>query len=113
MSARRPARSASHKREVGEVPPRDRLEDLDGHVKLTGRAGSALVWNGHLLHTSTDNTHTNARRMLLFNYTHFGMKQYECCVATGKEKLPTRHHLHDYISPRQITATTDFTDSCA
>ena len=33
------------------------------------------------LATALDNTDTKARRMLLYNYTHFGMKQYDWCIA--------------------------------
>lgn len=70
----------SHKREVEDTPPAGRLEELAGHVKLTGPAGSVAIWNGRILHTSMDNTDDQARRMLLFNYTHFDMPQYEYCV---------------------------------
>lgn len=74
----------SHKREVEDTPPAGRLEELAGHVKLTGPAGSVAIWNGRILHTSMDNTDDQARRMLLFNYTHFDMPQYEyCCSGSG------------------------------
>ena len=73
----------SHKDPGVERPEVDRLEDLEGHVKLTGKAGSALIWNGHILHTATDNTDSRARKMLLYNFVHFGMKQYDICVPKG------------------------------
>ncbi len=72
----------SHKLEVNAVPQYDPLTDMPGHVKLVGQAGTALIWHATIWHTAMDNVGTRARRMLLFNYAHYGMKQYEPCVPT-------------------------------
>ena len=78
-------------------PPQwDNLEAMPDQVKLTGPAGSAVIWNGRIWHTATHNTDTKARRMLLYNYTHFGEKQYDECIPRGdfrermiRERSPT------------------------
>ncbi len=68
-----------------ENPPTlEKLDEMPDHVKMTGKAGSAVIWNGRLWHTALDNTDTKARRMLLFNYVHFGMKQYDMCIPRGE-----------------------------
>ena len=74
----------SHKVDVDRVPKYDPLEDMPNHVRLVGKAGDAILWNGCIWHTSMDNTDTKARRMLLYNYTHFGMKQHPPCIPRGK-----------------------------
>ena len=65
----------SHKAETDVVPQYENLEDMPDHVKLIGKAGDALLWNGRIWHTAMDNTGTQARRMLLYNYRHFGTKR--------------------------------------
>ncbi|OGG52234.1 MAG: hypothetical protein A3F84_06615 [Candidatus Handelsmanbacteria bacterium RIFCSPLOWO2_12_FULL_64_10] len=72
----------THKLDVDKVPQYDDLTDMPNHVKLVGRAGAAVLWNGNIWHTAMDNVGAKARRMLLYNYTHFGMKQYSPCVPT-------------------------------
>jgi ectoine hydroxylase-related dioxygenase (phytanoyl-CoA dioxygenase family) len=72
----------SHKLDVDAVPQYDDLNDMPNHVKLVGKAGSAVLWNGYIWHTAMDNISTNARRMLLYNYVHFGMRQHPPCVPT-------------------------------
>jgi len=82
----------SHKWDSKDIPEYDELSDMPGHVKLTGKAGDALLWNGCILHATMDNTDTKARRMLFYNYIHFGQKRHEPCVPTGefKESLKDR-----------------------
>ncbi|MBI4532002.1 MAG: phytanoyl-CoA dioxygenase family protein, partial [Candidatus Latescibacteria bacterium] len=72
----------SHKLDVETVPQYDDLTDMPNHVKLVGKAGTAVLWNGHIWHTAMDNVGHTARRVLIYNYTHFGMKQYSPCVPT-------------------------------
>ena len=72
----------SHKLNVDTVPQYDDLNDMPNHVKLVGKAGTAVLWNGHIWHTAMDNIDTKARRMLLYNYVHFGMRQHPPCVPT-------------------------------
>lgn len=79
----------SHKWDEQEIPRYEDLNDMPDHVRLTGKAGSALLWNGRIWHTAMDNTDDKARRMLLYNYTHFGQKQYDWCMPQGafRERL--------------------------
>lgn len=72
----------THALEVEQVPQYETLEDMPNHVKATGRAGTAIIWNASIWHTAMDHTGTKPRRMLLYNYAHFGMKQYAPCVPT-------------------------------
>ena len=75
----------SHKFDDNDKVPRyDRLEDMPDYVRLVGQAGDAILWNGCIWHTAMDNTDTKARRMLLYNYIHFGQAQHGPCVPTGE-----------------------------
>ena len=60
------------------------LDAMPDHLRITGPAGSAIIWNGSLWHTAMDNTDTRARRMLLYNYTHFGSGQREQYILHGE-----------------------------
>jgi len=79
----------SHRWIDREIPVFEDLNAMPDHVRLTGSAGSAVLWNGSIWHTAMDNTDTKARCMLLYNYTHFGQKQYDNCIPTGafRERL--------------------------
>lgn len=72
----------SHRLE-GKPTSCEKLEEMPGHIRLTGKAGSAAIWNGHIWHTAMDNTDDKPRCMLPYNYVHFGMKQHESCIPTG------------------------------
>lgn len=75
----------SHKfdRRKDGIPRYDDLTDMPDHVRLVGNAGDAILWNGSIWHCAMDNTGAKARRMLLFNYTHFGLEQHQPCIPTG------------------------------
>ncbi|HIB90549.1 TPA: hypothetical protein EYN09_15800 [Candidatus Poribacteria bacterium] len=73
----------SHKTGEDRVPQYNELEEMPNHLKLVGKAGTAILWNGRIWHTAMHNTDTKSRRMLLFNYTHFGMKQHAPCVPAS------------------------------
>ena len=75
----------SHKID-GPPPQYDSLEDMPNHIKLVGKAGDAILWSGSIWHTAMDNTGTKARRMLLYNYTHFGMFRKPEFVPSGEFK---------------------------
>ena len=83
----------SHKVDPGEdgFPRYEKLEDMPDYVRLVGRAGDAILWNGAIWHTAMDNTGDKARRMLLYNYTHFGMAQHEPCIAKGELADSLKH----------------------
>ena len=74
----------THKLEVDRVPQYDPLTDMPGHVQMVGKAGTALIWHATIWHTAMDNTGARNRRMILYNYAHYGMKQYEPCVPTAE-----------------------------
>ena len=85
----------SHRWDTSEIPEYEDVSDMQGYVKMVGKAGDALLWNGCILHAAMDNTDNKARRMLFYNYIHFGMKQHEPCVPKGefKESLKDRSPL--------------------
>jgi len=74
----------SHKLDVEKVPQYENLDDMPDNVRLVGKAGDAILWNGSIWHTAMDNTDTKGRRMLLYNYTHFGMSQHPPCIPSGE-----------------------------
>ncbi len=55
----------------------DELEDMPGLQKVTAAAGTAVIWNVALWHTATANTSSRDRRILVYGYTHFWVKQWE------------------------------------
>ena len=75
--------SGSHKWPTKKIPAHKEIADMPDHVKLVGKAGDALLWNGCILHAAMHNTDTKARRMLFYNYIHFGMKQHDPCIPKG------------------------------
>ncbi len=69
----------THKRP--EDPPREQyvgpaLEDMPGMVKLTGKAGSAVLWNVVCWHTGLANTSHRDRRLLIYGYQPFWVKKW-------------------------------------
>jgi phytanoyl-CoA hydroxylase len=55
----------------------EQLEDMPDLRKITGSAGTALIWNVALWHSATANTSVRDRRMLVYGYTHFWVKHWE------------------------------------
>lgn len=69
----------SHKRD--EDPPREayagpNLEDMPGMKKITGPAGSAIVWDVTCWHTGTANTSNRDRRLVIYGYQPFWVKKW-------------------------------------
>ncbi|MBV7331030.1 phytanoyl-CoA dioxygenase family protein [Chloroflexi bacterium TSY] len=69
----------THKRV--ERPPREEyingtLEEMPGLTKITGRAGSAIVWNVLTWHTGLANTSQKDRRILIYGYMPFWVKKW-------------------------------------
>lgn len=63
-------------------PPKDRftngdLEQMPGLKKMTGPAGSVLIWDVTLWHTGTANTSDHDRRLLIYGYMPFWVKKWE------------------------------------
>lgn len=70
-------------------PPRDRytgdtLEDMPGLKKITGPAGSVIVWNVLCWHTGLANTSPRDRRIVIYGYQPFWVKKW------GHEPPPAR-----------------------
>ena len=62
-------------------PPREQysgsnLEDMPNMKKLTGRAGSAIVWDVTCWHTGTANTSHRDRRLIIYGYQPFWVKKW-------------------------------------
>lgn len=74
----------THKIDVDRSDSYENLNDMPNHVKLVGKAGTAILWNGAIWHTAMDNIGDNARRMLVFNYVHYGMMQYDVCKPSDE-----------------------------
>ena len=85
----------SHKWDPNEIPEHEELDEMPGHVNILGKAGDAVLWNGCILHAAMHNTGNQSRRMLFYNYVHFGQHQYELCTPRGE----FREHIRNR-SPR-------------
>ncbi|MEM7126912.1 MAG: phytanoyl-CoA dioxygenase family protein [Chloroflexota bacterium] len=69
----------SHKRV--EKPPKEEyvngtLEEMPGLTKITGKAGSAVVWNVLCWHSGLANTSQRDRRILIYGYQPFWVKKW-------------------------------------
>lgn len=47
-----------------------------GAVQMTGKAGDAYLFNGRVYHAAVNNNSDVPRRVLIYNYGHFWMKQW-------------------------------------
>jgi len=61
-----------HKDYVGE-----QLEAMPGMIKIVPNAGTALIWDVTLWHSATANTSDQDRRMLIYGYQPFWVKNWE------------------------------------
>lgn len=60
-----------------EVPlPTGEPDRSPGAVQMTGKAGDAYLFNGRVYHAAVNNDSDRARRVLIYNYGHFWMKQW-------------------------------------
>jgi phytanoyl-CoA hydroxylase len=59
-----------------QFPRVDDPKQMPGAVQMTGRAGTAYMFNGRIYHAATNNESANARRVLIFNYGHLWMKHW-------------------------------------
>jgi hypothetical protein len=75
-----------------EVPlPTGEPGRAPGATQMTGKAGDAYLFNGRVYHAAVNNDSGRPRRVLIYNYGHFWMKQwsgYEPSEAT-KAKADT------------------------
>jgi len=54
----------------------ENLEQMPGMKKITGKAGSAILWNVLMYHTGTANTSNKDRRIIITSYVPFWMKTW-------------------------------------
>ncbi|WP_158409229.1 phytanoyl-CoA dioxygenase family protein [Fimbriimonas ginsengisoli] len=50
--------------------------EMPGMVQMTGRAGTAYLFNGRVYHCAVNNDSDRPRRVLIYNYGHFWMKMW-------------------------------------
>jgi ectoine hydroxylase len=75
----------------------DTLEDRPGMIKITGAAGSCVIWDVTIWHSATANTSTHDRRMLLYGYHPYFVKNWESTtppeVVVNWANTPERREL--------------------
>jgi ectoine hydroxylase-related dioxygenase (phytanoyl-CoA dioxygenase family) len=59
-----------------EAYSNENLEKMPGMKKITGKAGSAILWNVLMYHTGTANTSNKDRRIIITSYIPFWMKTW-------------------------------------
>jgi ectoine hydroxylase-related dioxygenase (phytanoyl-CoA dioxygenase family) len=55
-------------------PAVDDPKQMPGAVQMTGRAGTAYLFNGRVYHCAVNNESDHTRRVLIYNYGHLWMK---------------------------------------
>lgn len=50
---------------------------MPGAIQMTGKAGDAYLFNGRVYHCAVNNDSDVPRRVLIYNYGHFWMKQWQ------------------------------------
>ena len=60
-----------------DVPlPQGEPGETPGAVQMAGKAGDAYLFNGRVYHAAVNNDSDRPRRVLIYNYGHFWMKQW-------------------------------------
>lgn len=59
------------------LPKVENADDMPGHVAMTHPAGTAYLFNGRIYHAALNNRTDHIRRVLIYNYGHFWMKQWQ------------------------------------
>jgi ectoine hydroxylase-related dioxygenase (phytanoyl-CoA dioxygenase family) len=57
-----------------KFPQVDDPRQMPGAVQMTGKAGTAYLFNGRTYHCAVNNNSDRPRRVLIYNYGHFWMK---------------------------------------
>jgi hypothetical protein len=60
-----------------DFPEVEEPKQMPGMVQMTGLAGTAYLFNGRVYHCAVNNESDRPRRVLIYNYGHFWMKQWE------------------------------------
>jgi len=74
-----------------QFPRVDDPRDMPGAIQMTGKAGTAYLFNGRTYHCAVNNNSDHPRRVLIYNYGHFWMK-----IWAGYE--PSKRLLDDAIA---------------
>ena len=61
---------------IEDIPKYETPEEMPGHVKMTAKAGTAVIFDTRLWHTAMTNVSANPRVCLIYNYVPFWFKQY-------------------------------------
>ncbi|MDP6037257.1 MAG: phytanoyl-CoA dioxygenase family protein, partial [Candidatus Latescibacteria bacterium] len=67
-------------RSVEDIPKFDTPEEMPGHIKMTAKAGTAVIFDTRLWHTAMTNTSQSSRICLIYNYAPFWFKQYASTI---------------------------------
>jgi ectoine hydroxylase-related dioxygenase (phytanoyl-CoA dioxygenase family) len=59
-----------------QFPEVDDPKEMPGMVQMTGKAGTAYMFNGRIYHAATNNESDVPRRVLIYNYGHLWMKHW-------------------------------------
>jgi phytanoyl-CoA hydroxylase len=59
------------------LPQVDNPDEMPGHIGLAYPAGTAYLFNGRIYHAALNNRTDVTRRVLIYNYGHFWMKQWQ------------------------------------
>jgi hypothetical protein len=51
-------------------------KDMPGSIQMTGKAGTAYLFNGRVYHCAVNNASAHPRKVLIYNYGHFWMKMW-------------------------------------
>lgn len=60
-----------------KFPEVDDPRAMPGAIQMTGNAGDAYLFNGRVYHCAVNNDSDVPRRVLIYNYGHFWMKQWQ------------------------------------
>lgn len=60
-----------------EFPEVEDPKEMPGMIQMTGKAGTAYLFNGRVYHCAVNNESDHPRRVLIYNYGHFWMKMWQ------------------------------------
>ncbi|GGD57923.1 phytanoyl-CoA dioxygenase family protein [Paenibacillus nasutitermitis] len=53
-----------------ELPKVSKQEEMPGHVRMSVKAGTAVIFNGYTYHSALNNFTNETRRSIIYNYAH-------------------------------------------
>lgn len=73
-----------------EFPKTSDPREMPGAVQMTGKAGTAYLFNGRVYHCAVNNNSDHARRVLIYNYGHSWMKTWPGYEPSEKLRAAAR-----------------------